>query len=121
MDGDDAAADRLGGRVYLPISEPSVGWFFDRSTGKTEAQRVAQRRMAVIFIPILLVTFLPSVYLLMNLGMSEGLALLIVLLTILPADLYAVRRIAIWWWPDLVRQADKDTISRENGINPPRT
>jgi hypothetical protein len=123
MTGDDAAATRLGGRVYLPTNESWIGssWFLDKSIGITEAQREAQRRMALIFLVILLLTFLPSTYLLMAFGASEGLALLIVLLTILPADLYAARRVSIFVWPDLIKKADDDAIARENEINPPRT
>jgi hypothetical protein len=123
MNGDDAAANRLGGRVYLPTNESWIGssWFLDKSIGITEAQHEAQRRMALIFLVILLLTFLPSTYLLMAFGASEGPALLVVLLTILPADLYAARRVSILFWPDLIKKADDDAIARENEINPPRT
>ena len=117
VNGDDAAATRLRGRVYLPTN--NAWWFLDRRLRGTKAQLEARQRIGLIFIVILLLTFLPSVYLLMHFGASEGLALLIVLFTMLPSDLYAAHGIAIW--PELVRQADKDAIAKENEINPPRT
>jgi hypothetical protein len=110
MDGDDAAAARLGGRVHLPTNEPLIRgswWFLDKRIGLTEAQRTAQRRMMVVFLVVLLLTFLPAVYLLIDFGASEGLALLIVLLTVLPTELYAARRISIWCWPDLIKKAER--------------
>jgi hypothetical protein len=124
MSGDDAAAGRLGGRVYLPTNEAWIKgtwWFLDKSIGLTETQRSAQRRTLTIFIVILLLTFLPSLHLLTALGASEGETLLIGSLTVLPAELYIARRIAKWCWPDLIEKADKHAVTDWNKDIPPRS
>jgi hypothetical protein len=123
MAGDDAAAGRLGGRVYLPTDKSSIAgmwWFLDKTPWRTKAQLSAQRRMVPIFLVLLFLTFLPALYFLKNLGASEGVAILIVLLTVVPIDLYVTRRTAIRFWPDLIQQADADAISRPDEDEPPR-
>ena len=123
--GDDAAAARLGGRVYLPTNGSWVRatWWIDThaySSG-TEAQKRARRRMLGISFLILIPAFISFALLLERFGVGERLAAVVSLTaTIIPA-FYAGRRICVMSWPMLIDEADNDAIAAENDLVPPRT
>ncbi len=124
--GDDAAAARLGGKVYLPTDERWVRglWWLDPSAGVSDwsAEQVKVRqRIFGIGLFIFLSCFLSVASLLMACGMSERIAAIVSFVTTMPAALYAARQITKTNWPDLIRKADDDAVKLANKAVPPRT
>lgn len=124
--GDDAAAARLGGRVYLPTNEFWIRgfWWVDatpiRGAWSDEQMKVRERIFAIalcIFVP----AFLMLARALTVNGLSMRMSALIAFVLTMPCALYAGRRISIRRWPDLVGKADDDAVKLDNRSVPPRT
>jgi hypothetical protein len=123
--GDDAAAARLGGRVYLPTDEFWIRqfWWIDLSLaeGKWSVEQTKVR--ARIFL-IAFCTFVPVFGILalqlISGGISERIAALIALVVTMPPSLYVGRKICISRWPALVQKADDDAVERTKSSIPPR-
>lgn len=124
--GDDAAARRLGSRVFLATNEFWIRnfWWIDVSLAKgtwsDEQNTVRGRTLSVslcIFVPV----FLIVAGQLMSFGMSERISALIAFVLIMPCALYTGRRFSILRWPDLVKKADDDAVAIVNRSIPPRT
>jgi hypothetical protein len=124
--GDDAAARRLGGRVFLPTNEFWIRnlWWIDVSLAKgiwSDEQMKVRGRTFLVSLCIFVPAFLIVASQLMSFGISERVSALIAFALIVPCALYAGRRFLILRWPDLVKKADDDAVAIVNRSIPPRT
>ena len=124
--GDNAAAERLGGCVYLPTNEFWIRgfWWIDalpiKGSWSTEQMQVRERALLIalcIFVPTLLVIACEM----MSRGVSERSSALFAFLLAAPTALYSARRISVARWPALVKKADDDAVRLANKSVPPRT
>jgi hypothetical protein len=123
--GDDAAALRLGGRVYLPTSEFWIRgfWWIDTTTARGDWSNEQMKvRLRILFISFLIFVpvFLAEAALMMAWGASELVAALVGTAVNLPLACYTGRRIAVRLWPELVQKADDDAVRSANRSIPPR-
>jgi hypothetical protein len=123
--GDDAAAARLGGRVFLPLNEFWIRgfWWIDLSlaSGKfsDEQTKVRARIFCIAFVVFVPVFSLLALQLIGS-GISERAAALIAFVVAAPLATYAGRRMCISRWPDLAQKADDDAVERMKNSIPPR-
>jgi hypothetical protein len=123
--GDDAAAVRLGGRVYLPSNEFWIRgfWWIDISLVKgnwSDEQAKVRGRIFIIAFCIFVPVFCLLAVQLISHGIRERIAALVAVAASMPPALYAARRICIACWPALVQKADNDAVELINRSVPPR-
>ena len=126
MLGDDAAAERLGGRVHLPSNEFWIRgfWWIDavpiKGNWSDEQIKVRARTLAIA-----LCIFLPTFFVLADWMASRGvrvrIAALVAFVLAASVALYSARRISVALWRDLVRKADDDAVRLADLSVPPRT
>jgi hypothetical protein len=115
--GDEAAAKRVGGKVFLPDESPGLWWInFGAGTGmiSREEQFV---RIAIFLIAMLI--FCPSAlyfppHLMVWLDVSKRTSILATMVTMLPLSFFIGRKLTTWMWPDEVRTADENAFARFN-------
>lgn len=125
ISGDDAAAERLGGRVYLPTNEFWIRnfWWIDAlpiAGSWTDNQMRVRERTLLIAFCVFVPTLLAVAGGMMSQGISERSSALFAFLLAAPVALYSARRVSIARWPELVRKADDDAVRLANGSVPPR-
>jgi hypothetical protein len=121
--GDDAAASRMKGTVFLPTNETwikATWWINYYPIGGTTAQVEARRRMLPLSLLFFLLGFCAVSGVLMIFGVSERTAALVAFVTTVFPAFYSGRCISVINWPDLIKRGDEDAIAQENRSVPPR-
>ena len=93
-------------------------WWGTRGASTTKAQNVARLVMGPIVLITFLLSFLALGHILKAYGSSDRTAALISLFTMFPLALFAGRSISMMICPDLIQEADQDTIGEKNGVLP---
>jgi hypothetical protein len=114
--GDEAAAKRAGGTVFLPDESPGLWWIdwratYNRSDEETFTRRVIFCIALPIFFPAAL--FFPP-HLMVWFDVSKRTSILATLVTMLPLCFFIGRKLTAWMWPDVVRRADENAFARFN-------
>jgi hypothetical protein len=116
--GDDAAAERLGGKVVLPPEGSFVrrlwwiGW--GNNSDWTDEEKWTRNAINGFAAVLLLLPLLFEFHVLTNFGLNrKAMALLFVLVQI-PLTFYVSRQFCVWFWPDYVKRADDAAVKRSN-------
>jgi hypothetical protein len=124
--GDDDAATRLGGRVYLPTNKFWIRnfWWLDLSLASSKwspEENFIRGRMFLIGFFISLPLLLLVGWVMTEFGFNERVALITSLLAALPPAFYGARKICISSWPVISQKAEDAAVNRDNQSIPPRS
>jgi uncharacterized membrane protein len=89
-------------------------WSDPHPGGGTNAQNIARLVLIPIALVVLLPSFLTFAHLLKACGVSDRPSALISLLTTFPFAIFVSRSISMLICPNTIREADQDTIAKEN-------
>jgi hypothetical protein len=117
-EGDDAAAERLGGTVALRPGESFVrrlwwiGW--GNNSDWTDEEKWTRNAINGFAAALLLLPLLFEFRVLTNFGLSRRAMALLFVLVQLPLTFYVSRQFCVWLWPDYVKRADDAAVKRSN-------
>ncbi|MGJ4945663.1 hypothetical protein ACQR1W_34240 [Bradyrhizobium sp. HKCCYLS1011] len=121
--GDQAAADRVGGEVFLPDEKikPTL-WWCDYHPGASHNISWEEQHIKIAIFLIAILIFFPCIlylprYLMERFGLTQSSSLVAIILAILPLSLIVARKLSIRIWPDIARRAEENAVAR---CNPPK-
>jgi hypothetical protein len=117
--GDQAAARRVGSKVYFPDESPGIWWTSYRTMGnKSQEEDFVVRVVYCVALPILFPTLLilpPLLRILFEL--DKRTSILATMVTTVPLAFVFGRKICAWGWPDISGKADANAWARFNRRN----
>jgi hypothetical protein len=114
--GDEAAAKRTGGTVFLPEESPGLWWLTSDGIGPYSRE---ERFIALMIFLIAMLIFCPTALyfpprLMAWFDLSKRTAILSIMLTVGPLSYFIGRRLSTWLWPDATRTAHENAWARFN-------
>jgi hypothetical protein len=114
--GDEAAAKRLGGTVFLPDENPGLWWIdYNATYNRSNEETFTVRVIFCIALPLCflaLISVPPRLQVLLD--VSKRASILATFALVVPLCFFIARRLTAWMWPDVVRRADANAFARYN-------
>lgn len=119
--GDQAAAGKVGGEVFLSDEKQPTLWWCDYHPGASHKISWEEQNIKIAIFLIAILIYLPcmyylSPYLMGRFGLTESTSLLATM-PMLPVSLAIGRKLSIRIWPDIAKRAEQNAIAR---YNPPK-
>lgn len=118
--GDEAAAKRVGGTVWLSDENPGLWWLDYRFTYRwSHEERWTRNAIFAIAFSIFVTSALFLIpHLTTWFEFSKRTSILITMVMWLPLSFYIGRQFCAWQWPEFVKRADDNAVARYNHRNP---